>query len=234
MAYGRFDHYRLIDTLRILPKEEEEKGSQEPVLGIEQGGLESAESLLWARYLMYTQLYFHPIRRIYDIHLRDFLKQWLPDGRFSTSVEDHLQMNDNDVTAAILKAAGNPSNSGHEHARRITERTHFRRLYQQNPKDQKRNLKSVQHVFEAAVKEYSDDRVRRDLYPQKTGTGIDFPVLAHEDGRIYSSLELSETLSKAPIFSVDRVFIDPTVREKAKRWLDEKRDDIIPAVPTEG
>lgn len=75
VAYGRFDHYRLIDTLRILPKEGREGGSQEPFLGIEQGGLESAESLLWARYLMYTQLYFHRVRRIYDIHLQDFLNQ---------------------------------------------------------------------------------------------------------------------------------------------------------------
>lgn len=71
MAYGRLDHFRLIDTLRILPQEED--GSEEPTLGVEQGGLQSAEPLLWARYFMYTQLYFHPIRRIYDIHLRDFL-----------------------------------------------------------------------------------------------------------------------------------------------------------------
>src|SRR5271163_4386054 len=75
VSYGRFDHYRLIDTLRILPTSQ--KDSQEPELGIERGGLESAESLLWARYFMYTQLYFHPTRRIYDIHLKEFLKDWL-------------------------------------------------------------------------------------------------------------------------------------------------------------
>ena len=67
VSYGRFDHYRLIDTLRILPISETD--SQEPALGTERGGLESAEALLWARYFMYTQLYFHPTRRIYDSHL---------------------------------------------------------------------------------------------------------------------------------------------------------------------
>jgi HD superfamily phosphohydrolase len=72
VAYGKFDHYRLIDTIRILPKEED--GSMEPVLGIEEGGLHSAEALLLARYFMFTQLYFHSVRRIYDIHLKDFLK----------------------------------------------------------------------------------------------------------------------------------------------------------------
>lgn len=142
-------------------------------------------------------------------------------------------MTDNDVTAAILKAAGSPSNSGHAHARRITDRTHFRLLYEQNPEDQKRNpFDSVQRVFEALVSEFGRDSVRRDPYKPKS-TGINFPVLAH-DGRIHSSLELSETLSKAPIFSVDRVFIDPTLREKAQRWLNENRDDIIPPVPADG
>ena len=44
VAYGKFDHYRLIDTMRILPKEgmdDSQKrtyGSEEPVLGIEEGG----------------------------------------------------------------------------------------------------------------------------------------------------------------------------------------------------
>jgi HD superfamily phosphohydrolase len=30
-----------------------------------------------ARYFMYSQVYFHPVRRIYDLHLMEFLRQWL-------------------------------------------------------------------------------------------------------------------------------------------------------------
>jgi len=62
VSYGRFEHHRLIDTMRILPRQEGDDVLL--TLGIEQGGLQSAESLLWARYFMYTQLYFHPVRRI--------------------------------------------------------------------------------------------------------------------------------------------------------------------------
>ncbi len=69
VVYGKFDHYRLIDTLRILPKSEDETASTEPTLGLDAGGLQSAEALLWARYFMYSQVYFHRVRRIYDIHL---------------------------------------------------------------------------------------------------------------------------------------------------------------------
>jgi HD superfamily phosphohydrolase len=54
VAYGRFDHFRLTDTLRILPSGEGE--STQPTLGVEEGGLHSAEALLLARYYMYTQV----------------------------------------------------------------------------------------------------------------------------------------------------------------------------------
>ena len=60
VAYGRFDLYRLIDTLRILPPapEETEIQSNEPTLGVEEGGLHSVEALLLARYAMFSQVYF--------------------------------------------------------------------------------------------------------------------------------------------------------------------------------
>ncbi len=82
VAYGRFDHYRLIDTLRMLPVYNEREDRNEIKLGVEIGGLHSAEALLLARYFMFSQLYFHSVRRIYDIHLKQFLKEWLPSGQY--------------------------------------------------------------------------------------------------------------------------------------------------------
>ncbi|MFB3763687.1 MAG: hypothetical protein ACE14P_00395 [Methanotrichaceae archaeon] len=64
----------------------------------EEGGLHSAEALLLARYFMFSQVYCHHVHRIYDIHLKDFLKRWLPGGLFSTSTKDLMQMTDNEVT----------------------------------------------------------------------------------------------------------------------------------------
>ena len=67
------------------------------------GGLESAEGLLIARYFMFSQVYFHPTRMIYDMHLKDFLQLWLADqgGQFPTDAEGHLRFTDNEVMAAI-------------------------------------------------------------------------------------------------------------------------------------
>lgn len=221
VAYGRFDHFRLIDTIRILPK----AGGDEPTLGVDEGGLHSAEALLLARFFMYTQLYFHPIRRVYDIHLKNFLQKWLPGGGFSTLLDDHLSMTDNEVLSAILAAAQDGQHPGHDPARRIVYREHFRSFYQRNPDDVATNPEAAKAIFEAASGKFSETFVHYDSYKERN-RGIDFPVLAR-DGRIVSSLSLSETLKNVPVVAVDFVFIAPHLRAEAERWLQENREAII-------
>ena len=224
VAYGKFDHYRLIDTLRILPREESD--SLEPALGVEEGGIHSAEALLMARYFMYTQLYFHPVRRIYDIHLKDFLKLWLSNGVFSTEVEDHLMITDNEVTASILEAAQNTSSEYHELALRIMNREHFRCIYQRNPVDINKNREAATAIYEAACNMFGEENVRKDKYRQK-GRSPDFPVYT-KDGRIVSSLLLSDVLlNRLSIIATDYVYVLPEIRGDAKKWLEQNREAII-------
>ncbi len=227
VAYGRFDHFRLVDTLRILPSPSggDTANIAEPTLGVEEGGLHSAEALLLARYHMYSQVYFHPIRRIYDIHLQDFLAAWLPDGKFPTDVEQHIQKTDNEVTAAILEATRDSSKPGHDSARRIAEHQHFKVLYQRNPEDVRLNPEAGQAIFDATRGKFGDDSVRYDKYTQKR-TATVFPVLL-KDRRIASAVELSETLQHLPIVAVDYVFIDPSKLDQARPWLEANRQILI-------
>ncbi len=225
VTYGRFDHYRLVDTLRILPKSMED--SLEPVLGVEEGGLHAAEALLLARYFMYTQVYMHPVRRIYDIHLQDFLQQWLGGGRFPTEVSEHLKITDNEVVAAMYAAAANPTDAQHVLARRLIRREHFREVYRHNPEDLKMHLQAGDAIGAALAGKYGAERVRRDLY-RKADKTPDFPVLTR-DGRIVSSVEISQTLRTIPPVAVDSVFMDPKVSEEASDWLAQNRVDILRA-----
>jgi hypothetical protein len=226
VPYGRFDHYRLIDTLRILPSPNDENNRGEPVLGVEQGGLETAEALLLARYFMYTQVYFHPVRRIYDIHLKDFLKEWLPDGRFGTTTKEHLELTDAEVTTAIRTAAGDKDRPGHDPARRITNREHFRVLYRRHPKDVGVNPEAALAVYEAAVKEFGDTQVRFDQYRPRGAAAPDFPVRSSDDS-VVSSLVMSEVLRMIPAATTEYVFVAPEIREAAKRWRDIHKNEII-------
>jgi uncharacterized protein len=221
VAYGRFDHHRLIDTLRILPSPD----TEEPALGVEEGGLQSAEALLWARYLIYTQVYLHAVRRIYDIHLRDFLKAWLEKGRFRTGVESHLRMTDNEVTSGLLAVARRKASAGHDPARRIVERDHFRKLYERNPLDVEENPEAATLIFKATEKEFGSANVRFDQYPARGG-GQDFPVLL-SDNRIVRAGAASTVLLSMPITAAEFIFISPEKRDKAITWLESNRLSII-------
>jgi len=229
VAYGRFDQSRLIDTLRILPRLDLE--SEEPELGITLGGVQTAESLLWARYFMYTQIYFHPVRRIYDIHLKEFLKEWLPGGTFGADIDQHLRRTDNHVLVGILDAASDKMAKGHAQAKRIMERQHFRLLYESNPPDRELNLEAVDLILKAAEQELGEAAIRHDPYASE-GESEDFPVYLR-DGNIVSSLKLSATLRHGPSFAVDYLFVEPGSKEKAKAWLDLNKNSILQQTASE-
>jgi HD superfamily phosphohydrolase len=208
VAYGKFDHYRLIDTLRILPTplSGDQGGTQEVGLGVEQGGIQSAEALMLARYFMYSQVYLHPIRRVYDIHLMDFLKEWLPGGAFPIEMSEHLALTDNQITAALLEEAFGDSQPACDHARRIIRREHYKVLYERNPTDVRINPEAGKAIFDSLTEEFGSELFRHDRYPQKSGSP-DFPVRTR-DGEIVSSLAISETLNTVPVVSIDSVFAD--------------------------
>jgi HD superfamily phosphohydrolase len=224
VGYGKFDHYRLIDTLRILPTPDEDTLT-EPTLGIEAGGIQSAEALMLARYLMYSQVYCHPIRRIYDIHLKDFLKKWLSNGLFSTDISNHLKMTDNEVTSALLSSGKDESDPNYTLAQRITCRQHFKQFYERNPQDIQINLDAGKTIFNSLRTKFGDDSFRHDDYQQKSGAP-NFPVRLR-DGQIVSSLTVSETLKNLPVVSVDYVFADRSIYEEAKNWLDDNKKELI-------
>ena len=232
VAYGRFDHYRLVDTLRILPSSQSDQKEQslEPSLGVRMGGIQSAEALMLARYLMYSQVYFHPVRRIYDIHLTDFLRDWLDEGVFSTDLSEFLAMSDIEVTVALRKAMRDQGELSH-HADRIMRRGHYRRLYAASPEDRKVNPEAGEAIFRALGEHFDPEQFRHDRYTQKGGAP-DFPVLM-DDGALSSSLAVSAVLEHLPIISVDHVFVARSVEEEAQSWLDENRQDVIQSLGEE-
>lgn len=226
VAYGRFDHHRLIDTLRILPSPSEGGADgAEPQLGCERGGLESAEALMLARYFMFAQVYYHPVRLAYNEHLKDFLKAWLPGGVFPTDAEGHLDRDDHSVLVAIKAAARDPSAKGHDPARRIVQRDHFRIADHRQPDDTGARAVAVRAVAEAARGEFGDDVVRYGASPRR-GEPPDFPV-QERDGRSVSSLSLSDVLSKLPAARDEYVLADAGIRDELKRWIEQNREGII-------
>jgi HD superfamily phosphohydrolase len=125
--YGKYDLNRVISTIRLL----ERSDSDGYTMGIDEDGIHAAEGLILARYMMFTQLYFHKTRVIYDYHLVEALKEILSlhDGHFpvptsSASVKDYLKWDDWRVAGALSE------DKGGQHGEILKNRQHFRLLFQ--------------------------------------------------------------------------------------------------------
>jgi len=221
VAYGHFDHHRLIDTLRVLPA----PGTDKPTIGIERGGLHAAEALQLARYFMFAQLYYHRVRRALDLHLRKFLRAMLPNGTYPTSVEEHLRLTDTEVLAEMRLANDDAGHPGHVPARRILRRQFYRVLYEPTQDDLKINMNATEAVWRAAAECFGGEAVIRDEQT-KPSKPMNFAV-QRDDGRIVSSLEESQVLGRVPAATFDYVFIVPELREDAGRWLQSNLRGIL-------
>lgn len=227
VAYGKFDHYRLIDTMRILPppSQPSDDESREPLLGIEEGGIHTAEALALARYFMFTQVYCHHVRRIYDIHLKDFLKEYLQNGQFPTEPCEYLNITDEEIYSAIRNAARKEVKPGHTHAKRIINRDHYRKVYAVNPEDAEISPFAIESIYSRLCSEFGEDHIRKDKY-SKGGQIDDFPVLS-DDGRIMSSLSCSRTLSQLPSTNIGFIFVNPSIRDDVINWIEKNREEIL-------
>jgi HD superfamily phosphohydrolase len=238
VAYGRFDHNRLIQTMRILPPAPDLAGSEQAptgeeaarsTLGVVRGGLESAEGLLVARYFMFSQVYFHPTRMIYDTHLMEFLQLWLAErgGRFPADPEEHLEFTDNEVMTAISAAASDSSNAAHEPAWRISNREHFRVFYERTPEDVALYPEAATAIYDAAKTEFGPEKVRYRDSRKPAGTA-DFPV-RDRDGKSVSSLALSQALQQLPEPRNEYVYVVRERREDARKWVHANGRAVIEA-----
>lgn len=132
--YGRYDLGRIITSLTAVQNGEIDA----PVLAIDEGGWHAAESLLWARYQMFTQVYLHKTRVAYDLHIADAMAQLLQaqqvgdglrePGKFpppvdAASLQLYLRWTDWRALSLIEQGAAG------DHGARLLERRHHRMVY---------------------------------------------------------------------------------------------------------
>jgi len=232
VGYGKFDHFRLLETVRIvvppptpqavqeeLPLQDPppEEKSTEPALGVLYGGLHSSEALLLARYFMYAQVYFHPVRIAYNVHLKDFLAAWLPNHSLPTDYEGHLALTDNEVTTAIRIAARDSVMRGHEPARRIFSREHFKLLRQFVPNELTNDPLIPDKIVKALQEKFGKEKFILHRYEENKNPQS-FTVKLR-DGRTISSLAVSAVLRQYPRQNIAFILVDPRFKEQASEWL---------------
>lgn len=123
VQYGRYDLDRLIYSLQFCP----DAGTGDHHIGVAEDGIHAVEGLLIARFMMFTQLYFHKTRVIYDRHLVECLKELLKptNGLFPPpdEIDEFLKWDDWKVLGMISGGEGG------KHGQILRERKHYRMVF---------------------------------------------------------------------------------------------------------
>jgi HD superfamily phosphohydrolase len=211
--YGRFDHRRLIECLTGWRDDD----SGELVVGIKRDGIHSFESLILTRYQMNTQVYYHRLRRIYDIYLGRYFRS-LGRAEFD-SAEKILAWNDIKALNRLIQDAADGDSPGHVWADRIVNRRHHRDVFSIDEGEGPKAVKTARKVLEAIRKEFDRIEFIEDLPDEPVSIHkiardddrdaklIDFPLL--ERGRRTSLGERSQILKNLPTtFRIGFIFAD--------------------------
>lgn len=124
VKYGQFDVHRLVNTLTLTIHPE----TGNPVIALERGGVHAAEGLLLARYFMFQQVYYHPVRRIYDWHLKQFVLDLLGHKPFPVDdLAEYLRWDDAGVEYCLYRC---PRSRSAASGRFFTGRGHLRMAFE--------------------------------------------------------------------------------------------------------
>jgi len=212
--YGLFDFRRMIECLTLR---------QDPVglggleIAIHRDGIHTFEALILARYQMNTQVYYHRLRRIYDLYLKEYFKA---RGKVDFDAPQKvLQYNDATMLATIMQDANGSGAPSQPWAKRIRDRVHHRLVFESDEDTGAAQIKRMKLAFERIQSENEDVNFLWDLAQvsihklllpddKEEGDFVQFYVI-DRDGREDLIGERSPILRKIPRwFQVFRIFAD--------------------------
>lgn len=215
VSSGGFDLDRLIGT--VVAMRREDRG---PRLGINEGGIHAAESLVLARYFMFTQVYFHRVRIAYDHHLQLALKEMLPNGSFPAPVTENGSVNEQSIkeylqwddwrVLGILQSGG-----GGDHGQRLSNRNHYREVFHTVESPVREQLAEYEEVKKAI-----GDLVVHEATAGKTWYKLednDVPVLSasRSKGRVRPLSHHSALVGSLKPIAQLRLYVDNVNKEGA-------------------
>lgn len=229
VKYGNFDLDRILNVITLCNQNGQWK------LCVEYDGTEAVEGLILARYFMFTQVYLHRTRRIYDHIMIQLLKEILardtPSGRLPVRVGEFIQWDDYSV---IEKAKGMDS----PWADRFLNRIHLKCVWESEPASTAME-RELQRECELRIKDelerrYKPYQVIVDRYqkqPMKFDLSDGSPTIqvqSKSDPVVTFSLkERAPVIAKLeePIY-ICRIYTDSEVREDVLEFVRASYMDV--------
>lgn len=133
VPYGIVDIQQLIRSIKPAMVTYIESGTTVEKLKLNAKGgdkLAIIATILMAREVMYSQVYQHPICKVYDIHLEDFVEKYVISEKILgiDSIEDLVKYTDSDLLHILgeVQKKSEPDNKVAIHAERLLERKHYK------------------------------------------------------------------------------------------------------------
>lgn len=220
VRYGVYDIDRLINCLCVFTVKDE-RGDPKLVIGISEDGWHAAESLILARYYMFTQVYYHKTRRAYDYHIAEAMKSALPEQCLPPPDEIHrfLPLDDWWFLGVINSA------SAGEHGERIKKRNHYRLIYTTSETPSWEEIRQVEDLYkrlrQSEITDIYLDSPEKSWYnPEQEEIWVRrlfdaTPVLLHQ---------YSHPIRGMRGIQQRRLYAAPEVRNEAERIVQEGND----------
>lgn len=221
VSYGNYDLKRLIISLTVT--EFPETGTS--VIAVEEGGLHAAESLIIARYMMFTQVYYHHTRRSYDYHITEAMKQILseetgrecfPEPTSKENIEQYLKWDDWRVLGLLSQGKGG------EHGEALRTRCHHRSVYHTREVPLESEIEESKKILEKLgnLAEFVDD-AKRSWY---SFDGED--IMIARDNKPHKGVPLSTLSSVVKCLSPvrqRRIYVSLSNKHEAKQAIEKYR-----------
>jgi HD superfamily phosphohydrolase len=229
VAYGKYDLNRLLVTLTVAIDPE----TNSPVLAIEEGGEHSAEALIIARYMMFTQVYFQHTRRAYDYHVVETLKHLLrehqknkevfPPPTTKNGVEEYLKWDDWRALGMVQEGQGGKDGEI------LRKRKHHRCIFQTPEIPDEYDLEEAEEVLKKLGDSVSFiDTAESSWY--KFGE-MDIPILARsgiEGERLTPLSYLSTVVSGLKAISQIRLYVPIERKKEAEKIVSKIKKSRSP------
>ncbi len=124
VPYGMVDVQRLIDSLRIWPEPEPANPEANLQLVIDEKGVGALQSLIFARYLMFYNVYWHHTNRIATVMFLRSIQEALNLGAFGGT---ELERSDDASIIAMIQQTTPPESIAHELITDLQERRFYKR-----------------------------------------------------------------------------------------------------------
>ena len=210
VQYGLYDLERIIDTITLY----DENPDGVLRLGIEYGGIHAIEGFILARYFMFTQVYFHAVRRAYDLILTDFISEVLGDAsdskHYPEDLTEYIKWNDWRILAELnQRMDGRTRNL----AWRLAARQHPKPVYETGDHASTFVVnRAMTHLVGQLRDKYSEITIWTDTatdHPERYRTGVDggWPIRGRA-GHWDSLDRLSRALSGLDQIQQFRIYAD--------------------------